>query len=96
VIDTKGGNVKVVVSHSDNPTFLVSGLPASIVAEVSLGNNQTEYSLDIPSQLSGLASLTAIQLDGKQDTVLGAIQYVEPLELASYYLYRAVLSVATQ
>jgi len=82
-VETTGGFVKVVVSHSINPTFLIAQTPAAILSQTNLSDNKVEYSLELPANLAGAASLSVIEPDGKQATVFGAIQYTEPLVLES-------------
>ncbi|MCI2285225.1 IPT/TIG domain-containing protein [Colwellia sp. MSW7] len=80
VVETHGGLVNVVVSNSINPTFLVANSPV-ILSQTNLADNKVEYSLEPAENLAGSASLSIIEPDGKQATLLGAVQYTESLVL---------------
>ncbi|RFA32307.1 hypothetical protein CAL65_20005 [Alkalilimnicola ehrlichii] len=83
VVPTTGGEATVVVRNANGAVFLVAGENAPIQSSESLGADETRFTLAVPPGLAGPAELAVINGNGGRDRRLGAINYVEPLELVS-------------
>ncbi|MCG8435476.1 MAG: IPT/TIG domain-containing protein, partial [Gammaproteobacteria bacterium] len=82
VVLTNGGSLQVTVADAVTPAFLLSGVAASIDSNAS-NPDQGIYVLEVPPSLSGPAELQVVNANGASDELIGAVQYVEPLELVS-------------
>src|SRR5690606_23180812 len=60
-----GGELAVVLTHSNAPTFFLGGEVAAITSQESLGAGQVRYQLQAPKLLPGSAALTVVEADGR-------------------------------
>jgi len=81
-LPTTGGNVRVTVKEASNPSFLVAGQSATVL-NTNIIDGNTVFELRVGAALAGPAKLTVQNANGTEDSLLGAIQFVEPLELVS-------------
>ncbi|HEY3487631.1 MAG TPA: IPT/TIG domain-containing protein, partial [Gammaproteobacteria bacterium] len=83
MVNTTGGKIFVTVANANNPVFLLANENAPVIAHTALENNLTRYELEAASNFAGPAVLEIINSNGARDSLLGAVQFVEPLELIS-------------
>ncbi|MGD9164336.1 MAG: IPT/TIG domain-containing protein, partial [Chromatiales bacterium] len=83
ILSTKGGEITVTLRHGDNPLFLLSGENAPVLSATSVDDEHTAYTILAPANLAGPAKLNVSNSSGGQTSLLGAVQYIEPLVLQS-------------
>src|SRR5690606_36640367 len=83
-LEISGGELDVVLSGSSGqPLFSLSGQVANAVPLETLADGRVRYRLQAPSSLPGPASLQVVAGNGSRASMVGAVQFVEPLLLRS-------------
>ena len=84
VVDVSGSQTDLVVRDASvTPLILVAGQAASIDASESLGNGETRFTIGVPPNTSGPASVEVINSSGAHTERLGALRYLPALRVES-------------
>ncbi|MFC1748126.1 Ig-like domain-containing protein, partial [Pseudomonadota bacterium] len=83
VIPSSGSQIDVTVRNADSPDFLLAGMNAAVVSANVVDAEHTTFTLVAPSNFAGPAALSIVNASGGRDTRIGAVQYVEPLDINS-------------
>ena len=81
ILSTTGGQITVTVHHADHPVFFVSDQVADCINANT--DSLTQYHIQIPADLAGPARLMIKNENGATDEIIGAILYIEPLNMIS-------------
>src|SRR5690606_10123170 len=83
-LEIGGGELDVVLSgNSGQPQFSLSGQVANASLLETLVDGRMRYRIQAPSSLPGPSSLQVIAGNGSRASMVGAVQFVEPLLLRS-------------
>ncbi|KPA12609.1 Cell surface receptor IPT/TIG domain protein, partial [Candidatus Magnetomorum sp. HK-1] len=83
VVKTEGGALTLTIRHAQTPDFLFAGSVGHIISQIHLSETIDRFVVQAPDHYAGPAELLVRNSNSGEDRLIGAVQYMLPLQLTS-------------